>query len=389
MSGDDKPKGKSRKILGLIFWLVILALLTLVALSLIPGKAPGQSILSEIFAPRAPSVSVSEFNFDVGRERVFANAGGHVAAVGSLGLQMLSPDGQEVYRHAFRASAPAITENNGFFIAYDIGGTSAFVFNTAGILSSIDTDGIIVSASVNKNGWFCIVTQARGMHRGTVSVYNSNGDLVYLVNIGVGFTLAAELSPDNKNLAILSMAEIGSRITFYNGIDAHKDDPDNVYNFTNEIVIDIDFISSLNLLAISTQALHLVDFSNDASAKLLKDFDGKRLAGYTHNDRYIAVHLYDYSIGYSGSTVTLDFNAEVLGETEFSLEIISMVFSRNTLMILRSDGLMFFNHTLEEYPAPVIDILATAAGRVLAISDDMALVANDHSAVVIRRGEDN
>jgi len=388
MSGDEKPKSKKRRLFSLLFWFVIVVALALVALSLIPGRTPGRSLLSEMLFSRAPTISVSEFNFEVGRDRVFAHANGSIAAVGTMGLQVLGPDGQETLRSSYRAVSPAITVKDDFFLAYDIGGTSARVFNSSDVLSHVETEGLIVSASINKNGWFCVVTQERGGFRGTVYVYNNDGAQVYIVNIGSGFVLSAQLSADNKNLAILSMAEKGSQITYYNGIDSYKDEPDNIYEFGNIVVLDISFIANTKILAVSTQALHLVDFSG-GSANHQNLFDGKRLAGYSYNEKFIAVHLYDYSIGYSGRTRTFALDGTLISESESSLEFISMASTVNALMILRSSGLFFYNRQLEEFPASETSASVSTASRVLALNDDMALVANDHFAIVIRRGEED
>jgi len=386
MSGDDKPKRKLRKILKLAFLLVIIFALTLVVLSLIPGKTPGQSLLSGMLFSRTPNISVGEFNFEVGRDRVFAHANGHVAALGTLGLQVHGPDGHETLRSLFRVASPAITEKSGFFLAYDIGGSSIRVFNSTSILSSVETEGVIVSASINKNGWFCIVSQEQGGFRGTVSVYNSNGSAVYVVQIGTGFALSAKLSDDNKNLAILSMTERGSQITFYSGIDSYKDEPDDIYYFYNQIALDIDFISNAKLLAITTESVYVADFSGGDTTQI-SDFSGKRLAGYTFSDKHIVLHLYDYSIGYNGHTILMDFEGTILGQRESYTEFISLSAFKNTIVLLQSDGLAFYNETLEEHPSSENSSATTTAGRVLALSDDLALAANDHFAIVIRRGE--
>jgi len=387
-SGDDKKNGKTRKILSLVFWLVILVAVVLVVLSLLPGKTAGQSLLSDILVSRTPGISVSEFNFEVGRDRVFAHANSHVASVGTLGLQVLGPDGEETLRSLFRVTSPTITEKGGFFLAYDIGGTSLRVFNASTILSSIETEGIIVSASINKNGWFCIVSQENTGFRSTVSVYNSTGTPVYMVNVGTGFVLSAELSADNKNLAILSMTERGSQITFYNGIDSHKDEPDDIYYFYSLIALDIEFITNTKLLAFTTQAVYIVDFSGGGTS-LIYDFSAKRLAGYTYNDKSIIIHLYDYSIGYSGRTIHINFDGDVIAERESFSEFIAVALYRSTIVILQNDGFAFYDEQLKRHPASESSSTTATAGRILALSDDLALAAGDHFAIIIRRGEEN
>ena len=383
MSGDDRPKSKKRRLLNLVLLLIALAVLALVVIIVIFVSRSGAFSFTNLFSPRAPEFTVDEYSFEVGRDRAFAHTGGAIAAVGSLGVQVLDSDGRETLRDSFRTSRPAIIEAGGRFLAFDIGGGSLRIFNASQVFSSIETEGVIVSASINQNGWFCVVTQDRGSTRGTVKVYNGIGVGSYEVNMASGIALSAQLSPDNKNLAILNLIKAGSRITFYHGIDTSKDDPDYQFDFPDGLIIDIKYLSNTDLLAISTDSLFIVDHSGNSTT--LYDFSGKRLGGYTLCDEFIALHLYDYGLGYSGRLLTLSLDGTILGEMESNREIVSMSSSGASLAILRSDGITFLNKSLEELPVSGDNLSAAAANHVLALTEDVALATSDHSAVIIRR----
>jgi len=383
MSGDDKPKSKKRRLLSLVILIIALAVLALVVIIVISGIRSGTFSFTNLFSPRAPVFTVDEYSFEVGRDRAFAHTGGSIAAVGSLGLQVLDSDGRETLRDSFRASRPAIIEARDRFLAFDIGGSSVRVFNASRVLSSIETEGAVVSASINQNGWFCVVAQDRVSSRGNVTVYNGLGVGSYEVNMASGIALSAQLSPDNKNLAILNLIRAGSRITFYHGIDTSKDDPDLQFDFPDGLIIDIEYLSNTDLLAISTDSLFIVDHFGDS--KTLYTFSDKRLGGFALCDEFIVLHLYDYGIGYSGRLLTLSYDGTVLAEMESDREIVSMSSCGNALTILRSDGITFLNKTLEQLPVSGDNISTAAANRVLALSEDAALATSDHSAVIIRR----
>jgi len=383
MSGDDKPKSKKRRLLSLVILLIALAVLALVVIIVISVIRSGGFSFTNLFAPHAPEFTVDEYSFDVGRDRAFAHTEGSIAAVGSLGLQVLDSGGRETLRDSFRTTRPAITDAGDRFLAFDIGGGSVRVFNATRVLSSIETEGAVVSASINQNGWFCVVTQDRGSARGTVTVYNGIGAGTYEVNMASGIVLSAQLSPDNKNLAILNLIRTGSRITFYHGIDTSKDDPDFQFDFPDGLIIDIKYLSNTDLLAISTDSLFIADHSGDS--RTLYDFSGKRLGGYALCDEFIALHLYDFGIGYSGRLLTLSLDGAILGEMESEREIVSLSSCGNSLAILRSDGITFLNKTLEELPVSGDNISAATANHVLALSEDAALATSDHSAIIIRR----
>lgn len=383
---------RKHKWLSLIVLLAVLLVLAIIALSLIPGRQSGVSILKGMFSRNAPKVTVNELNFDIGRNRVFAysQANGAVAAAGTLGFQVLGPDGRETLRDSYRTTAPALTENNGLFIAFDIGGKSIRIFNNSEILYSFEAEGTVVSASINKSGWFCVVTQEQlGGSRGTVSVYNNSGRMVYQVTIGSSFVLSAILSNDNTNLAILGIAQSGSVITLYTGINTDKDDPDRIINLGSEVFLEIDYLSNSTLLAYGERSVLTVNILADEPVRDLYNYGEKRLGGYTRTDEFIALLLYDNNIGYSGQVLSLDFDGVVLGQFETFSEIASIDSCEDTLMLLNSDGLSFYDKYLVGYPLPYSSTAAAAAsaatGRVLALGDDMALGANDLSAFVVRR----
>ncbi|MCL2080157.1 MAG: DUF5711 family protein [Oscillospiraceae bacterium] len=388
MSGDNKPSLMKHKLLLGALILALLIVLTLVVLIFMPGKYPGSSLLSDIVFPKKRSITVREFVFDVGRDRVFAHADMAVAAVGTLGLQVQDPDGNETLRDSFRITRPALAESGGYFIAFDIGGSSVRVFNETEILASIDTEGSIVSASINKNGWFCIVTQEPGAFRSTITVYNKTGSRVFMVNMGTGFALCAEISPDNKSLTILNFTEAGSKLTAYDGLDTDKDEPDYEHYLGDEVFLYIKYLSNTKILAVSAHSVQVAELSASMTTSPLYEFPEKRLGGFTHTNDFIALLLYDYGIGYSGRIVSFDIGGGILGELESNLEIFDMAAASNSLVLLRSDGVAFLSKTLEEYPMSENNILAATAANVLAITEDIALAANDHSAVVVKREED-
>jgi len=387
MSDDEKVKKKKHRLLSVILSLVFLAVVALIVLFLLPGDRLGISRITGMFSPQATEFTVSELAFDVGRNRQFSFAEGAVAAAGSLGIQVLNPEGRETLRDSFRMTQPVIAEAGGNFLAYDIGGLALRVFNALQIYSSLETESEIVSASINKNGWFCVVTQQSGGYRCAVTVYNGIGVAVYKVYLRSGFVLSAYLSPDNKNLAILNLTSTGSRVTFYKGIDTDVVEPDYFYDFPNGLIIDISFISNEDILAISMHDLQLIDING--SSTVINSFSDKRLGGYTISDKFIALHLYDYGIGYSGRLVSLSYNGTILGEMDLNYEIFSMASFDNYLTILRSDGIAFFDVNLNEFPVSGENVSAAATSSVLALGEGLALATSDHSAVLVRRLQDS
>jgi len=377
---NNNSKNK-RKIMIRILLLIVIAIFLFIIVSLIIGYYTDASWFSSIFSQRISDITVDSFYFDIGRSRMFADIGGSVAAVGTLGVQVFDAAGNETLREPFRLAQPAITGAGDRCIAYDIGGTTARVFNRTQVLSAQETDSAIVSASINANGWFCIVTQGGGGLKGAVAVHDNTGSVVYRVTLYTGYALSAHLSPDNKTLAILTLPDTGSRIMLYQGIDEDKD-PDHQFDFFDRLIIDIFFTTDNDVLAISTDSLILVESSGDRT--FLYPFPDKRLGGYTKNKDFITLHLYDFGVGFRSRLVTLDLDGTVLGELAIDREIISLSAYNNTLTVLKNDGVTFYGKDLEEFFSTVDNQSTAGANRILAVRENTVLAASDNSAVIIK-----
>ncbi|MDR2569442.1 MAG: DUF5711 family protein [Oscillospiraceae bacterium] len=386
MSGDSKSKKIKRAVIKYVVLLTVFTIIAIILFSLLTGNDAGISRFTRLFSQRVPEITVDEFSFNVGRSRMFAQMNGSVAAVGTLGLQVLDTAGRETIRDSFRMTTPTIISNESRCIVFDIGGSTVRVINGTEILKAFETEGRIVSASINRNGWFCVVTQESGGFKGTTMVYNSSGAVEYRVNLGSGFILSAELSPDNRSLAILNLTETGSKINFYHDLNTHKDEPDQEFYLPDGLIVDITYLSNNEIIAISTDLLHIIKRSGTGEA--IYTFEDKRLGGYTYTDNLITLHLYDYGIGNQGRLITITQNGSILGEIEIDREIISMSSIKNSLVVLRNDGVVFYNQNLEEYYEPSNNLSVGGATQILAITEDIALAASDNSAVIIKRHDD-
>ena len=379
---DENPKGKKRgwrKLLGIAFSLLSLAVLTYVAVILISGR---QSDFFRVFGFLSDGGSIKmadEYHFDVGRNRVFADLNGSLAAAGTLGIQILDTGGSETLRDSFRMSNPAINAQNGHAVAFDISGTAVRVLGGSEMTASIETGGPIISASINRNGWVSVCTQESGIYRGIVTIYNNTGRVAYRVKLVTGYVLSAALSPDNKSLAVLNLTDGGSRITFY---DLSSEEVSRAIDLKGMLVLDMRYLASGDVLIISTEEL-LIAGKNNETRELYR-FADKHLGGYTFDDGITTLYLLDYSVGNIGRLVTLDEAGNKLGEITTDKAIISLSSRDGYLAVLMSDGFRYLNNALEELP--VSGEFKSFAGmtEVLALGGGIALVTGDYSAVVFR-----
>ena len=374
-----KKRGRKRRLLGAIFSLASLAILSYIAVTLISGRGFDLSRFAWLFGENTPVPVVDEFSFDVGSNRVFADLDGFVAAAGTFGVQVFDFGGAETLREPFRMSSPAIDSSAGRAIAFDIGGTAACVFTGTRVEALFTGGGAIISASINRNGWYCVCSQESGAYLSIVSVYDNRDRNVYKVSLASGYATSAVLSPDNKRLAVLNLTDRGSEIALY---ELSLDSRTGLFELPGNLILGISYLPEGKVLAVSRESIIVVDQVGTGTS--LYDFSGKRLGGYEFCDGFIALYLLDYGVGHSGRLVTLNENGEILGELATEKEIVSISSGDGVLTILQNEGLSFFSANLEALSADGNPAQAAGASRVTALGRSAALAAGDHFAVVVR-----
>jgi hypothetical protein len=274
---------------------------------------------------------------------------------------------------------PAISSNNGRAIAFDIGGTAVRVFSETETLSELETLGSIVSASINRNGWFAVTTQEGFAVRGVVTVYDNSGSERFRFYSSEGYVLSAEISPDNRNMAVLRLAETGSQVVFF---DLSIRDPIRTFDFPGEILLEIRYVDDRNIVAVSTQAILLVEL--ERSTREIFDFDGSRLGSYYIGDDIFIIQLLYFGVGYSGSLKAIDADGHVLGSILTQRDVVNISHSSGSIAVLWGDGPAFYNIDFEEIPHFDAAIPFAGVNHILALGYGVALAASDHTAVVVR-----
>ena len=368
---------KRRPVLYAVLFIFTVAALFYIGIAQMLGRAPG---LDRLFAVSVREIEAEQYNFTIGRGRVFADMSGAVAAAGSMGVQVFDALGYETLSELFRMTTPAISSNNGRAVAFDIGGTTARMFSETEVIAEIDTVGAIVSASVNRSGWFTVVTQEGIAVRGVVTVYNNQGLEVFRFYSADGYVLSAEISPDNRYMAALRLTETGSQVIFYDLSNYRY--AIRLFDFPEEILLQIRYIGDGNVIAVSTEAILSIDPSG--SSDEIFRFDGSRLGSFFLGDDVFVVHLLYFGVGHSGSLNAIAPDGSLLGSLITHRDVISICSSGGNIAVLWSDGPAFFTKDFEEIPHFDAALPFAGVDRLVALGSDVALAANDHSAIVVR-----
>ena len=337
-----RRKGRALKFLISFF---LLAFISLAAAVLITnnGKLELEG-LTRLFSGSGDRVEAAEFIFDAASEKDLASFDGGLAVASMAGLEVIDRYGDTSFSETIELAKPTVTTGGDSGAVYDLGGYNLKLFDRSGVVKSLTAKGKIISARLNANGWLTLCTQESGF-KGLVTVYNAKGNEVYNWETVKGYTLSAEVSPNNKKLAVLTLAEDGSRIVFF---ELNSTEEKSASTLSATLVTEIAYINGDSVLAVSENMLTVVN--EDGSSNTLIDYAGKYLAGYSidsHN--FTALVLNDYLVGDQGSIVTVDRSGKTLGTFMTDRKVLSLSADGDYLAVLFSDGLVIYDENLEEY----------------------------------------
>jgi len=212
MNENKKKRGLLRHIVTALATLVIIT----VALTLFIYRDKLTSDgLKSLFGSRNEKAPLGEaYTYETGANELFASAGNGLAIVSSSGIQLLNDSGQTVVKQVFSLGSPAVSASASNCAFYDVGGTTLWVADFSGNVNNISISDSIISVSVNKNGWMAVVTEKTG-YKAFITIYDAGLTPVYELHFGSAYVLSAQVSPDNKNVALLTAGSGGGGISIY------------------------------------------------------------------------------------------------------------------------------------------------------------------------------
>ena len=331
---DMEQKHRKKHGRRIIFAVLIVIVIAVAAVLIVIGRGrigrPSNNNIQE----------TAEFVYSAGEDMRFAELEGSLLVVSSADACLLDSGGNELYRRTFVMSDPAVHSAGGSAVVYSCGGRSAVVYSGSGERYTLRCETDIDSAKVNTNGWLAVCTEENG-YKGAVCVYDSEGTAVYKWSSGEGFPSTAQVSPDNKLLAVLTYTPSGTRFVF---IKLKSEDDFTSCTVPDEIIFDMEFTTNAAVSAISPNALYTAD--SGGSWAVTADFGGKYLNAYCLGPDVSAVSLKEYRVSSSGTLDTYSSGGSHLGSAELGEIPISVAAGGGSVAVICDSGLYIYDEEL-------------------------------------------
>lgn len=310
---------------------------------------------------------------------VFAALGDSMLACSSNRILLYSDSGNTYVDLETSISQPVVTTAEDYALVYDAGGSQLYLFSGRQMVFQYATQGdyALISAQVNRNGWLAVVEQSSG-YKGSVTVYNAGHQPVVTENISSSFVMDAAVSPDNRQLAVLTVGQeelsFAGTLTMYNVSDGEST-VSGVVSDTPALEMRWD---DSGIWLQEQSGVRLV--SSDCQVVGQWEDESLYLRGYSLQGSGFAVEYFSRSrAGSVGQVVVVDDQGNVTGTLDVGEEVLSITAAGRYIALLTNSRLTIYTSDLTEYAAVendngILRALARADGTAVLVMEETANV---------------
>lgn len=305
----------------------------------------------------------------------FAALDGSLVTVAANQIRVLDERSRVLYQTGVRFLHPDLVSGGGVAVAYDIGGTTMYVVDSKGLRWQKETEGELITVSVNPNGYVTASYNKNGA-KAAVTVWDSEGNEKFTFNSSQRFVMTAALGRDDRTLAAVTMGQedgkFQSFLVLYH-INSEKE--------VAATPIDGGVTYALETMqktfcAVTEQGLYMLDTSG--TVKTSYSYGGQFLRRCVMGDGgWATLLLSRYKSGGYASLITVDDEGNELGGCDVDGEVLDISSAGRYVAVLFSDRLIIYDKYLTEV-ATLPDV--SEARAVLMRSDGSAVLAGASSA---------
>lgn len=163
-------------------------------------------MVSYLQAAGSVSDPFTEYRFEVGLDTDYAPFGSGLAVVSGDTYSYVSGLGDKNYAVQLDYRAPALCVSDKYVLIYDRGGRSLCVEGSYTEYLRETLSSPIVSASMNRQGAFAVVTNEEGC-RSAVAVYSAKQKMLCKWLTSQYYVLSASVSPESDAFAVLCLSQ--------------------------------------------------------------------------------------------------------------------------------------------------------------------------------------
>ena len=374
---EEPPKRIQKKTRGnkRILWLILLiaVILAAVAVLLLWDQSSFDGLRRSVIyaaAKKDESGCAELYEYNGDQSSKFAALDGKLVALSGNRLLMMSEKGKLLVNETVRFTSPTLISNESCALAYDTGGTALYLLGSKGILWALESEGEILSATINENSYITVVENKSG-YKAAVYVYSNTGEPVFEFDSADRFVMTAALSRDNRTLAAITMGQENGRFTSY------------------LVLYHTNSKEPVKKVKVSSGAVYDVGWTDGCFCVVAEDglyfweTDGTQVSSYVFNNvhllrcclkgnGYVSLLVSPYKSGSQCTLLAVDTEGNELGCCEIDNEVLSFDSAGRYTAVLCADELMIYDKEMQNV-SYLSDI--SEAHQVLMRADGSAVLA--------------
>lgn len=192
----------------------------------------------------------------------------------------LSSSGNELCynRHSF--SKPVLTSDGDNVLIYNLGGNGYVVGNKKqlGKFRTTKDDKYIITADVNKNGYYCIVSETDG-YLSKIFVYNKDNEQIYAYSFADYYINAVALNSAGTGCIACGVSgDNGSLLSIAYQLDFTNEKPIATYTLDENTIYDVQYLSSSRVCMVGSGSSFMLNLG-DSKLKQI-DYGSMELTAY-------------------------------------------------------------------------------------------------------------
>lgn len=369
-----QPKKKRRRWLFLVLSVVLV--LAAVAVALVWDANSFDGLRRSIIYARAEKDETgcaTLYYYENDATSRFAALDGSLVTVAANQIRVLNERSEVLYQNGVQFLHPELISGGGVAAAYDIGGTTLYVLDSKGLRWQQETEGELISVTVNPHGYVTAVYNRSGA-KAAVTVWDDKGTPVFTFLSSQRFVMTAALGRDDRTLAAVTMGqEDGGFQSFLVLYRTNSEKEVSTTAIGGGVTYDLMTMQGA-FCAVTEQGLHLLD--ENGKQQMTYSYGGQYLRRCVVGDSdWAALLLSRYKSGGYASIITVDADGNELGGREIDGEVLDMSSAGRYVAVLFSDRLTIYDKYLTE--------IATLPD----VSDSRAVLMRGDGSAVLAGGE--
>lgn len=270
-------------------------------------------------------------------------SGDGVTYVSDTSFVSLNPSGNEIGYNQHGFANPIICKAGDNVLIYNLGGNGYVTGKRDNLDKAKDTDNYVLTADINSNGYYCVVTQTDG-YLSKIFVFNNNKEKIYTYSFSDYYINSVAINPNGTGCVACGVTgDNGSLLGIAYVLDFAQEKPVSTHNLNENTVYGVEYFNSNTACIVGSNSSYTLDIGAGALKEV--DYNNMQLTAFDidTDTNTLALSLSRSGDGRTCSIECVNSAGEPFSVNDTDLTINSISLYKNRVAALDSDICYMFD----------------------------------------------